>query len=125
MVAKLSEELVAENPSLKEKLKSEDDVANFVTAVNNMGTKLADATQKKAEQETLDKAEAGIFALSAEAQADFDKVQLELKQAAEVKAKANAEAALTALTEAKAAGTWKDDGLTVAEKIAAMVKAND
>lgn len=48
-----------------------------------------------------------------------------MKQAAEAKAKENAEAAVEALKAAKAAGTWKDDGASIADKIKAMKEAND
>jgi 2-oxo-4-hydroxy-4-carboxy--5-ureidoimidazoline (OHCU) decarboxylase len=71
--------LVKENPGLKEKLASDADLKSFTDAVKDMGDKLVVATQEKAESATLDKAEAGIFALSADAQAEFDKTQLELK----------------------------------------------
>lgn len=125
LTAKIADDLVKENPALKEKLATDADLKSFTDAVADMGNKLVEATQKKAEAATLDKAEAGIFSLDASAQAEFDKTQLELKQAAETKAKENAEAAVVALKAAKDAGTWKDDGLSVADKIAAMKKAND
>jgi len=73
----------------------------------------------------VNKAEAGIFALDSAQQAEYDKTQKALNDAAEAKVKKNAEDALAALTAAKAAGTWKDDGLTIAEKIAAMKAEND
>jgi predicted GTPase len=73
LTAKLAEEIVAANPDLKTKLATEADTSSFVSAVETMSTKLVDATQKKAEQATLDKAEAGIFELDAASQAEFDK----------------------------------------------------
>lgn len=48
-----------------------------------------------------------------------------MTQAAQAKAKEQAEAAVKEMEAAKAAGTLKDSGLTVAEKIAAMTAAND
>lgn len=125
MVGEIAGELVAANPTLKAKLTTDADLAAFTTAVEDMGEKLVTNTQVRAEQQTLNKAEAGIFALDTTQQAEYDKTQKALNKAAEDKAKKNAEDALTALTAAKAAGTWKDDGLTVTEKLAAMKAAND
>lgn len=46
-------------------------------------------------------------------------------QAAEAKAKENAEAAIEAIKKAKDAGTYKAVTGTIAERIAAMQKASD
>lgn len=62
----IADEIVAANPGIKDTLKTDADLKSFTDAVASMGTKLVDASQKKAEQATLDKAEAGIFELSAE-----------------------------------------------------------
>lgn len=90
-----------------------------------MGTDLAAAVQKKAEAATLDKAEAGIFSLDAATQKAYDDTQKELKDAAEKKALENSEAIFKELEAAKKAGTLKDDGLSIADKIKAMKEAND
>jgi len=76
LTATIASELVEANPALKEKLGTDEEMAKFTTAVSSMGDKLVEATQKKAEQATLDKAEAGIFDLDAASQAEFDKTQL-------------------------------------------------
>lgn len=62
----IADEIVAANPSIKDTLKTDADLKSFTDAVSSMGTKLVEAQQKKAEQATLDKAEAGIFDLTAE-----------------------------------------------------------
>jgi len=125
VMATVASDLVKENPELKAKLATDAHLKSFTDAVESMGNALVEAVQAKAEAATLDKAEAGIFSLDATAQEAYDKTQLELKQAAEAKAKENAEAAVAALKAAKAAGTWKDDGASIADKIKAMKAAND
>lgn len=47
-----------------------------------------------------------------------------MKEAAEAAATEQAQAAVEALKQAKEDGTYKDDGLSVADKIKAMEEAN-
>lgn len=96
----ITEELVKENPKIKEQLDamSPEEKTSFTDTVKDMAGDMIEVQKKKAENQLIAKAEAKVFDKSEAEQKAFDEAQKKLrdaaeKQAAEEQAKAAAEAA--------------------------------